>query len=149
MPNQSHLIMPSINAYLNFPGNTEEVFQFYKTVFGGEFAMLQKFKDMPGQEIPAEAHDKIMHIALPIGKDDVLMGSDAIPGMGPPYKAGTNVSLSISSDTEAEARRLFQALSAGGQVTLPFEKQFWGDFFGMLTDKYGTQWMVSYSETRR
>jgi PhnB protein len=142
--------MASINPYLNFPGNTEEAFNFYKAAFGGEFAMVQRFKDMPGKEkLPPTVQDQIMHVALPIGKDDVLMGSDVVSGMGPAYSAGNNMTISINTDSEAEAKRLFDALSAGGQVTMPLEKAFWGAYFGMFTDKFGVQWMVNHDYNKK
>jgi PhnB protein len=136
--------MLSINPYLNFPGTTEQAFDFYKSAFGGEFTVMQRFGDMPGKEkLPAELHSKIMHVALPIG-NDVLMASDSVPGMGPPYSAGTNVTISINAESEEEAHRIFTALSSGGQVTMPLEKTFWNAYFGMLTDKFGIQWMINH-----
>jgi PhnB protein len=132
-----------INPYLNFLGNTEEAFNFYKSVFGGEFAVLQRFKDTPaaGDVSPADL-DKIMHIALPLSKTNVLMGTDAIESMGA-LTMGNNISLSVIAETDEEAEKLFNALAAGGQVTMPIAKMFWGDYFGMLTDKFGIKWMVS------
>ena len=136
-----------INPYLNFYGNTEEAFNFYKSVFGGEFAMVQRFKDTPGCEnLPPADWDKIMHMALPIGPDNVLMATDALDSMGQSLTVGNNFSLSISTDSEEETNRVFNALSAGGKATMPPEKTFWGSYFGMLTDKYGIQWMVSFDE---
>jgi PhnB protein len=138
--------MATLNPYLNFQGNTEEAFNFYKSVFGGEFVALMRFKDTPeADKIPAHEQDKIMHIALPIGKDNILMGTDTLESMGQTLQAGNNMSLAIGADSEEEANKLFKGLSAGGQVTMPLEKAFWGDYFGMLTDKFGIQWMVSFS----
>ncbi len=133
--------MTTLNPYLNFGGNCHEAFQFYKSVFGGEFTDLQRFKDAPGNHSPAEA-EMLMHVALPIG-GVTLMGSDRPPSMGP-VTSGNNVHLSLSPNSESEAARIFNALSAGGQVTMPLEKAFWGATFGMLTDRYGIQWMVNY-----
>lgn len=136
-----------INPYLNFAGNTEEAFNFYKSVFGGEFAMVQRFKDTPGCEnLPPADWDKIMHMALPIGPDNVLMATDALESMGQSLTVGNNFSLSVSTDSEEETNRVFSELSAGGKATMPPAKTFWGSYFGMLTDKYGIQWMVSYDE---
>ncbi|MDP5239836.1 VOC family protein [Uliginosibacterium sp. 31-16] len=139
--------MTKLNTYLNFPGNAEEAFNFYKSVFGGEFFMLQRYKDGPGcpdsGPLPPEMGDKILHISLPIGAN-MLMASDAIPPMCPAVTMGTNVSLSLHPDSEAEARRLFAALSAGGQVQMPFQPMFWGALFGMCADKFGILWMVNY-----
>lgn len=136
--------MATINPYLNFPGNTEEAFNFYKSVFGGEFTMIQRFKETPeADKIPASEQDKIMHIALPIGKN-MLMATDALESMGQTLNVGDNISIAIQVDSEEEADKLFNGLSAGGQVTMPLEKVFWGAYFGMCTDKFGVQWMVNH-----
>jgi PhnB protein len=141
--------MATLNPYLNFNGNTEDAFNFYRSVFGTEFAALQRFRDTPdpicSQVSPADA-DKIMHVALPIGKDNVLMGTDALESMGQSVRTGDNFSLSISADSMEEATRLFNALAAGGKVTMPLDKAFWGAYFGLLTDPFGVQWMVVYDE---
>lgn len=136
--------MTVINPYLAFNDNCEEAFNFYKSVFGGEFAMVMRFKEMPAEYQGAESEgEKIMHMSLPIGQGTMLMGSDTPAGMGP-VTNGNNFSITISVDSEAEAARLFKGLSAGGQVTMPLDKTFWGAYFGMLTDKFGVQWMVNY-----
>jgi PhnB protein len=136
--------MAAINPYLNFDGNCEDAFNFYKSIFGGEFQTVMRYKEMPGeyQMAPGEGQ-KIMHVALPIGQGTTLMGSDTPADMGP-TTVGKNLSISINAGSEAEANKLFKGLSASGQVTMPLEKAFWGSLFGMLTDKYGVQWMVSY-----
>jgi len=137
--------MATLNPYLNFNGNTEEAFNFYKSVFGGEFITLQRFRDTPeAGKIPANEQDKIMHVALPIGQGNILMATDALESMGQKLVTGNNITLSISADSEAEADKLFNALAAGGQVSMPLEKAFWGAYFGMLTDRFGIQWMVNY-----
>ncbi|MBY0477121.1 MAG: VOC family protein [Chitinophagaceae bacterium] len=139
--------MRAVNPYLNFPGTTEDAFLFYRSVFGGEFAMLQRFKDTPEKDrVPAHEQDKIMHIALPIGNGTVLMGTDALESMGQHVTIGNNFHLSISTESEEEAKTLFAALSARGKVTIPLDKMFWGAYFGMCTDKFDVQWMVSYDE---
>lgn len=139
--------MKAVNPYLNFPGTTEDAFLFYRSVFGGEFAMLQRFKDTPEKDrVPVHEQDKIMHIALPIGNGTVLMGTDALESMGQHVSMGTNFHLSISTESEEEAKKLFAALSAGGKVTIPLDKMFWGAYFGMCTDQFSVQWMVSYDE---
>ena len=137
--------MATVNPYLNFSGNTEEAFNFYKSVFGGEFITLQRFKDTP-EASKASANDqgKIMHVSLPIGKGNILMGSDALESMGQSLTTGNNFYLSISTESEEEANKLFNGLSAGGRITMPMEKTFWGAYFGMLNDKFGVQWMVNY-----
>ncbi|QMU29018.1 VOC family protein [Adhaeribacter radiodurans] len=140
--------MAAINPYLNFNGNTEEAFNFYKSVFGGEFLGLQRYKDTPESgKIPAEAQDKIMHIALPI-KGCLLMATDALESMGHTLTMGNNVHLSLDTDSEEEANQLFNGLSEGGQIKMPLQQTFWGSYFGMVTDRFGVQWMISYDEKR-
>jgi PhnB protein len=136
--------MASFNPYLNFSDNCEEAFEFYKSVFGGDFFTILRFKDMPPEPMAESEAEKIMHVALPVGQGTMLMGSDVPEAMGPVI-TGTNVfSIAISADSEAEATRLFNKLSAGGQATMPLDKAPWGAYFGMLTDKFGVQWMVNY-----
>jgi PhnB protein len=135
--------MTIINPYLTFSDNCEEVFNFYKSVFGGEFLTLMRFKDMPPEPMGENEAEKIIHVALPIGQGTILMGSDVPEAMGS-VTTSNNFSISISTDSEAEATALFNKLSAGGQVTMPLDKVPWGAYFGMLTDKFGIQWMVSY-----
>jgi PhnB protein len=134
--------MATINTYLNFNGNTEEAFNFYKSIFGGEFRALQRLKDTPeGYKIPANDQDKIMHVALPIG-GNVLMGTDVTESM-PQVIFGTNFSISIDATSEEEANKLFNGLSEGGKIEMPLQKMFWGAWFGFFTDKFGVQWMVN------
>lgn len=137
--------MVKINPYLNFMGTAEAAFNFYKSVFGGSFLIFQRFRDVPGGEKMAETdQEKIMHLSLPIGDGNILMGTDALESMGQTLTTGNNFFISISPDSEAEADELFNKLSAGGQVTMPLDKAFWGAYFGMLTDKFGIQWMINY-----
>ena len=139
--------MPKLNTYLNFAGNTEEAFKFYKSVFGGEFRTVMRFKDMPipGMTIAKNDEDKIMHVALPIGKDDTLMASDVLESRGQKLVVGNNVSISIFPDSKEEADRLFNGLSAGGTVQMPMANQPWGDYYGGLKDKFGVLWMINYT----
>jgi PhnB protein len=137
--------MASINPYLTFAGSCEEAFNFYKSVFGGEFPYVGRFKDMPSENpIPESEGNKIMHISLPIIKETTLMGSDSSEAFGHVTVVGNNFSISINAENEDEAKRLFDGLSAGGKVTMPLNKTFWGALFGMFTDKFGIQWMVNY-----
>lgn len=139
--------MAQINPYLNFNGNTEEVFNFYKSVFGGEFAMLMRFEEMPGcDETPIADADKnkIMHIALPIGKNNVIMGTDALESMGQNVSFGNNISISIAAESKEEAEQLFIGLSEDGNITMPLQDTFWGAYFGIADDKFGVKWMVNY-----
>ena len=136
--------MTTINPWINFNGNAEEVFTFYKSVFGGEFTSKVRFKDMDsGMPIAEGEGDRIMHVSLPVGQGTILMASDFSGSMGP-VKMGNNFTIAIGPDSEQEADRLFKGLSAGGTVTMPMAKAFWGSYFGMFTDKFGIQWMVNY-----
>ncbi len=138
--------MRQLNPYLNFDGQAEEAFTFYKSVFGGEFVMLQRMKDAPGTEnLPENERDRIMHIALPINDTTVLMASDCVPSMGHVLKVGNNNYISVSVNTREDADHLFNGLSAGGRIEMPMADMFWGDYFGSFADKYGVQWMISYS----
>ena len=137
--------MATVNSYLNFSGNTEEAFNFYKSVFGTEFSALVRFKDGPGGDKMAPEHqDKIMHIALPVGNGNLLMATDMIESMGQILKPGNNFSLSITPGSEEEALKFFNGLSAGGTIEAPFKKEFWGAYFGMFMDKFGIRWMINY-----
>jgi len=139
--------MATINPYLNYLGNAEEAFTLYKSVFGGEFAMIQRYKDTPeAGKVGPDDGDKLMHIALPIGNGNVLMGTDALGSMGHNLKQGNNFHISLSADSDAEADKIFNGLSAGGKVMMPMMKTFWGSYFGMFTDKFGIQWMVSHDQ---
>jgi len=134
-----------ITAYLNFNGNTEEVFNFYKSAFSGEISSLQRFGDTPhGDQMSAEDKNKIMHIRLEASNGVDLMGSDYMDFAGQPFNAGNNFALSVHPESEAAADHLFQALSAGGNVTMPLGKVFWGAYFGMFKDKYGINWIINY-----
>lgn len=136
--------MASLNPYLKFNGNCEEVFNFYRSVFGGEFANIMRFKDVPAEfQMPAEEAEKIMHIALPMSNSSVLMGCDVPSSMGM-AKAGDMIDISISTLSKEEATRLFDGLSEGGNVMMPMSDTFWGAYFGMFTDRFGINWMVSY-----
>jgi len=137
--------MATLNPYLNFNGNAEEAFKFYKSVFGGEFSSIQRFKDTPeaGKVGPKE-QDKLMHVALPIGKGNVLMASDVLESMGYKSSPGTNFYISVSADSEQEAARIFNGLSASGTIHMPLQKTFWNAYFGMLKDKFDVRWMVSF-----
>ncbi len=139
--------MKAIGIYLNFEGKTEEAFKLYKSVFGSEFASVQRYKDMPGSEkVKATDKEKLLHIALPLGKTGVvLMGSDKIEGFGPDLKMGNNVHISVVTESEEEANRIFKGLSVGGRAIMPLQKQFWGDLYGSFEDKFGANWMVTYT----
>ena len=142
--------MAAINPYLNFNGNTEDAFNFYKSVFGGEFLALMRFKDNAECAQMAESDkDRIMHIALPIGNGNVLMGTDALESMGQKLTFGNNFYICLSPDSKEEAERLFNGLSAGGKIEMPLQDMFWGAYYGSFADKYGVQWMVNYEKNRQ
>jgi len=141
--------MTTVNVYITFDGNCMEAFDFYKSVFGGEYLSVNTFGEMPPQEGMPELSDeekgKIMHVSLPIGGETILMASDR-GSWGPDVVVGNNFSISISPANREEADRLFNGLSAGGKVTMPIGDMFWGAYFGSFTDKFGINWMVNYSE---
>ena len=137
--------MIHVNPYLNFPGNSEEAFKFYQSIFGGELS-VNRFKDTPeSARIPAADQDKMMHIALLVNNSPFLMATDALESMGQKLEIGNNIHLSVFTSSESETSRIFNAFAKNGKITVPLEKQFWGDFFGMVTDQFGIQWMVNYS----
>ncbi|RFM27789.1 VOC family protein [Deminuibacter soli] len=142
--------MSAINPYLTFNGNCEEAFEFYKSVFGGSFLTLMRFDSIPpGDYAPAEEEkNRIMHVALPIGPNSTLMGSDRMAAHGPGTN-GDNFSIAFNPDSEAQADQVFNGLAQGGNITMPLAKVFWGAYFGMLTDKYGVNWMVNYEYNKQ
>lgn len=141
--------MATINVYLTFDGQCEKAFQFYQSVFGGEFSYLSKFGEMPPQEgmppLSEEVQNRIMHVSLPISAETILMGSDSIPGMHEITK-GNNFSLSLDTKSKEEATHFFTKLSQNGKITMPLEDTFWGAYFGMWTDQFGINWMVNYDD---
>ena len=138
--------MAKVNIYLTFSGNCEAAFNFYKSVLGGEFNHVARYKEMPADTpVPDADKEKILHIGLPVSKETILMGCDTSELFGTKVVAGSNFSITITPDNEAEARRMFGALAEGGTIGMPLEKQFWGSLSGALTDKFGINWMVDYS----
>ena len=143
--------MASVSTYLNFPRQTEEAFNFYKSVFGGEFNNgIARFSEVPPQEgapeMPEADKNLVMHIELPILGGHVLMGTDAPESMGFTVNFGNNVYIMLQPDSREETKKLFDALSAGGKVTMELQDMFWGDYYGSCTDKYGVQWMFDFSK---
>ncbi len=141
--------MPQINPYINFNGNAEEAFNFYKSVFGGEFTKIIRFKDMnnPGFEAtPADA-EKLMHIALPIG-GNTLIANDVPEFMGRVNENENRSKIMVNVDSREEAERIFAGLSAGGVVEVPMDQSPWGSYFGMFRDKYGIEWMIEFEEKK-
>lgn len=144
--------MTTINTYLTFDGNCEAAFNFYKSVFGGEFAHLGKFNEMPPDPknpMSEEDLNKVMHVSLPIGKEALLMGSDTGGEWSPNFTPGNNFSISINTDTKAEADRIFNQLAQNGKTTMPMTDTFWGSYFGMCTDQFGINWMMSVETQKK
>jgi PhnB protein len=139
-----------LHSYLNFAGNAQEAFDFYKSVFGGEFSSVVRFKEFPmeGVAISEEDGEKLMHIGLPIGEDNLLMASDVLESLGQRLVQGNNVYVSVHPTSREDAGRIFTALSEGAEIEMPIADQAWGDFYGSLKDKFGVQWMVNYSPPR-
>ncbi len=142
--------MATTSLYLNFNRNTEEAFLFYRSVFGtefiGEIARMGDVPTTPDQTIRAEDKNLVMHVALPLLGEMVLMGTDAPESMGFSVVAGNNMFINLQPDTRTEADRLFGALASGGKIEMPMQDMFWGDYFGSLTDKFGIHWMINCSE---
>lgn len=140
--------MPSVHPYLYFNGQCEEAFDHYKSIFGTEIAMLNRYNEVPVTEhtpqLPEAEGNLVMHVTLPISEGFILMGSDSPPGM-PETVVGTNAQVSIAPDDADQAREMFAALSDGGQVLMPIEDQFWGALFGHCIDRYGIGWMVNHT----
>ena len=139
--------MALINPYINFNGNAEEAFNFYKSVFGGEFAKIMRFKDLATAEFPVAEHEanKIMHIALPIG-ESILMANDVPEILGRTNENENRSKIVISAESKEEADKLFNGLSVGGQIEMPISDSPWGSYFGMFRDKYGIEWMVDFDQ---
>jgi PhnB protein len=137
--------MALINPHINFNGNAEEAFHFYRSVFGGEFTKIMRFKDLSGPEFPVSDHEanKIMHIALPIGKN-ILIANDVPEIMGRTNENENRSKISISTESREEADKLFNGLSEGGQIEFPIGDSPWGTYFGCFRDKYGIEWIVDF-----
>lgn len=135
----------TMHPYLNFSGQAEEAFNFYKSIFGGEFIALIKMSDTPGAEgLAEEEQNLVMHVALPIHENLILMASDCVPSEGHVLHKGNNMYISINPESREEADRLFNGLSVDGEIEMPLADQFWGDYFGSFKDKYGICWMVNF-----
>lgn len=138
--------MATINPYINFNGNAEEAFNFYKSVFGGEFTKITRFKDIAGPDfpVPEKDADKIMYIALPIGKN-LLIANDVPESMGRVNENEDRSKIAVTAESKEEADALFNGLSAGGTVEVPMADSPWGPYFGMFRDKYGIEWTVEFT----
>ncbi|MBN9285611.1 MULTISPECIES: VOC family protein [unclassified Flavobacterium] len=138
--------MALINPHINFNGNAEEAFEFYKAAFGGEFLKIVRFKDLesPEFQVSKKEENKIMHIALPIGKSNVLIGNDVPEFLGRVNENENRSKISISTENKEEANQLYYALSAGGKIEMPISDSPWGSYFGMFRDKYGIEWIIEF-----
>lgn len=138
-----------LNPYLNFDGQAEEAFKFYQSVFGGEL-FIQKMKEAPGTEnLPDHEKELAMHVAIPIGDGQFLMASDCLKSAGHQLNVGNNNYICVSPDSREEAKRIFDALSVGGNIEMPLDDMFWGDYFGSFEDKFGVRWMINYSSNQK
>lgn len=139
--------MPSVNPYLTFDGNCEEAFNFYRSVFKVEIPYMGRFGEMPqgddSMKVPDEEANRVMHVSLQVG-DTVIMGSDKSSAHGPAHNIGNNITINLNTDSKEQADEYYNGLAEGGQPSMPMNETFWGSYFGMLTDKFGIQWMVSY-----
>src|SRR6478735_4015644 len=144
--NLKNKTMALINPHINFNGNAEEAFTFYKSVFGGEFAKVVRFKDLTSPEfsIAEKDQNKIMHIALPIGKSNMLMANDVPEFLGKVNENENRSKISISAESKEEADKLFNGLSAGGKIEFPIGDSPWGSYFAMFRDKFGIEWMIDF-----
>lgn len=140
--------MAKINIYLHSEGKTEEAFNFYKSVFGGEFATFVRYSSIPEQsgfpEVSEDEKEKIMHVELAIGKENVLMGADTLKSMRQEIHHGNNFSIYISTESREETEKIFNKLAEGGKVTMPLAKTFWSEYFGTCNDKFGIRWKVDF-----
>lgn len=136
-----------IHAYLNFDGKAEEAFRFYAEVLGGTLTDIHRFGSMPPGdfEIAPEQKNRVMHVGLELPDGQMLMASDMLDGVGPERVEGNNYSISVHPSSKPEADRIFTSLAEGGTVTMPIADQFWGDYFGSVTDRFGVHWMVNYN----
>ena len=143
---QIDISMLGTDIYLHFNGNSKEAFSFYKSIFGGEFITVQRFKDVPGGEkMDPEMQERMMHISLKISPHTTLMATDMMGKEENELKFGNNFHICLQTDSEKEADKLFQSLSQDGKIEMPMNKTFWGAYFGMCQDKFGVLWMISYT----
>jgi len=139
--------MSRVSTYLNFPGTTEKAFNFYKSVFGTELnGDITRMKESTNSKLSENDKNLVMHIELPILGGHILMGTDATESLGHPVKMGNNVSINLEPDKYDEAKKLFDALSEGGDIEMPLKKMFWGDYFASFTDRFGTNWMINCTD---
>lgn len=141
--------MLAVNPYLSFNGNCEEAFNFYKAVFGGDFGLIARYKDIPGEVIPDSEKEKIMHMALLLTKDVYLMGSDTSEVFGQITRFGDSVTITLCTENEAETHHIYNGLSEGGTINMPLEKTFWAELYGHFTDKFGINWAINFEKEKK
>ena len=140
-----------IHPYLNFEGKTEEAFRFYEKALGGKLTEIHRFGSMPQQgdfTLTPEQKALVLHVGLELPDGQMIMASDMIAGMGPTRVEGNNISISVHPDSRQDADRIFNALAQGGTITMPIANQFWGDYFGSLTDRFGVRWMFNCADAK-
>jgi len=141
--------MHSVDVYLHFNGNCETAMNFYRTVFGGEFIALQRYKDVPGNEKLNEADkEKLIHISLKLTGHATLMATDRLDRMDDKVVPGNNFHICLNAENEKEANKLFEALSSDGKTEMPMSRTFWGAYFGMCVDRFGIKWMINFSQNK-
>jgi PhnB protein len=140
-------MIKAVNPYLNFDGNTEEAFTFYRSVFGGEFLAVTRFRDFGDNPmgVPDDELDKIAHIALALGSDNLLMGTDVLKSMPVTLTTGNNFYITLEAESKEDAERLFEDLSDGGHISMPLQRTEWAETYGICADRFGVQWMVMYT----
>ena len=134
-----------LNPYLNFEGNAKEALTFYQSVFGGELTFLSMSESPDADKLPEHERDYALHVSIPIGDEQMIMASDCLKSRGDQLTKGNNNYISVAPDSREEAKRIFDALSQGGDVEMTLQDMFWGDYFGSFTDKFGVCWMINYS----
>ncbi len=141
-------MLAAVNPYLSFNGTCEAAFNFYKSVFGGEFDEIHRYKDIPGEEIPEPEKEKIMHISLQLTECVWLMGADTSEAFGQRTTFGDSVTLTICTLSEEETLRIYNVLSEGGKITMPLEKTYWADLYATFTDKFGICWALNFMKDK-
>lgn len=141
--------MKSVNPYLNFDGETEEAFNFYRSVFGRDFKEVIRYDNLPSEHsVPEHLQKRILHVSLPLGNGTILMGSDTMEGMGAPLKKGNNHYICLNTESKEESDQIFEKLSEDGDIEMKMQDTFWGAYFGSFQDKFGIKWMINFDVNR-
>ncbi|MFV0536028.1 MAG: VOC family protein [Dysgonomonas sp.] len=139
-------MLAAVNPYLSFNGNCETAFKFYKSVFGGEFDEVHRYKDIPGEDIPESEKEKIMHMSLQLSEHVLLMGADSSEAFGQVTKFGDNITITLCTLDEEQTKHIYSTLSEGGKISMPLEKTFWADLYAQFSDKFGVYWALNYTK---